>query len=181
MSDVIIRPAPAQAEMVSGSIRSIPLINIGAEDKKSDENNKQIKDLSKVLRAIDNVCGPLTEYLKFNQCLKPEIRVILDINQTTLMLLGLKVMVKNLVDIQYMDIQNPSSQLKDSMEKTYTNLETLTNDITKSMQEMSLTMQSLILQIPHQVSQQTPSQTVYHPKESILSAMKESSRNKLPC
>lgn len=173
MSDIIIRPAPAQSEMVLGEVKSVPSINIIHEDKKMEENNRKSNELCQTLRVIDNICGPYTEYLNFNKCLKPEIRVILDLHQTTMLFLGLKIAAKNVIDMQYMNIQNPSSQVKVAMEKTYDNLDSLTDNIRKSMEEMSLTMQSLILA--------SKSEQVTTSQETILTDMKDISKSKLPC
>lgn len=171
MTDSIIRPAPPQAQVISTESQ----VAINSTEKKSKENDK-IKDLRRILRVIDNICGPFNEYLKFNQCLKPEVRVLLDLNQSTMAFLAMKTLTKNLIDYQYMDIQEPSNQLMKAMEKTYANIDSVSDAIINSMKEMVTIMQN-------DITQNSPPETPTSPElsqESILSAMTAKSEGRLP-
>ena len=149
-SDQLIQPAPAQSSVASlgtiqSSVTSVPSETEKAVLEKAKERDDAIKRLNKYLRQIQNVCGPMSEYVKFQQNVNPDVRVLIDLNQWMLLMYGLKSVTKNEIDSQYMDIIEPPESLKIAMESAYDNLDSVSVTVENSIKEIISLVQSRII------------------------------------
>lgn len=169
MSEQIINPAPPLtnvSEPSSNGNQSLP------SDKALEKQENAIRSLTRDLRIINNICEPICEYSKFQQSIKPELRVLIDINQLIGLIYGLKSAVKSNIDSSYLDIKDPPEILKEAMLKTYDSIDHASQSIEKSMKEMIDMIQSNIYSSSH------VSFNKVETKPDILTEM--SSNNRLP-
>jgi hypothetical protein len=143
-SEQIIRPAPAQTTVSTESASSGAQSN-NSEVDKAKLREQAIKDLSKNLRMINNICGPLCDYAKFESSINPDIRVLLNINQWMIVMCALKAASKCSIDSAYMDISDPPESLKQTLKNVYTNLDSVTEAFSSSMKEIITLIQSRLI------------------------------------
>jgi len=105
---------------------------------------KSIKDLTKELRRITNLCEPMCAYTTYQTNMNPEVRILSDINQWSILLFTLKYSVKTSIDMSYLDITDPPESLKQAMEKAYKSLDVVSESLIKSMKEVGDFLQSRI-------------------------------------
>lgn len=161
-ADPIIQPAPAQATVTTN--QSTTTSTTETHSKNSEETNEsRIKNLMKELRTINNVCASLNDFVKFQENIPPETRVIIESSYWVAFMYGLKAATKTMIDDKYMDITEPSQQLKQSMEKAYTSLDTVSDSFSRSMKDIIATMKN------HKKESRS--------KTSILDAMTEKHSN----
>ena len=185
-SEQIIQPAPAQTSVSTptNARTSSPQSNNnsssnssrreGASNRSSREDH--IRSLMKQLRIINNVCGPLTQYMAFQQHMSPEMRVVIDVNQWVGLMFAAKVGITSVIDQDYMDIVDPPESLKKSMETAYSNIDSVTNSFTESMKQIITVMQA------HQAKPLNSSSSIdtsVQSNISILSAMTSSPQRPL--
>jgi hypothetical protein len=165
VSDQMINPAPAQSSIsATGSQQQASNEQIALQ---ANEKERKIKSLNKKLRLISNIAGPIGDYVKFQQSMSPDIRVVLDVNQWMILMFGAKAGIKSWIDEEYMDITDPSSALKQNMEKAYSSIDTACNAFTSSMKEIVVLAQSRLSQ---------PNSTSSNKMENnILTAMNDTS------
>ena len=174
----IIDPAPAQT-----AISSIDCIACPSGAVKEDETKKvadkaadremMIKDLSKTLRSINNVCDPINDYLKFRQCISPEVNVIIDLSQWSMVMYGIKAATKSAIDHDYMNIENPPDSLKESMIKAYSELDTVSDSFANSMKDViTLVQNKLVPSDMHVAELQRETRTVTRSPTHLLDSMR---------
>lgn len=174
-SSQIILPAPDQASLVASSHLVASPCQQSQQNqapnmaRKAEQREVAIKDLSKTLRTINNACDPLSDYFKFQQCISPDLRVLLDLNQWILLSCAMRVAVKSNIDCEYMNISDPPESLKTAMEKAYTAIDTVIDSFTTSMKQTIKLLQSRLVNPDSSFSSNTP---------GILSSM--NSESKLP-
>lgn len=149
-NDRIIHPAPAQCVVSAGNqqpqnnpavdaeLEKAKVRKREAEEKQEqqEQREKSIKNLNKKLRMVNNICGPLCDYFKFQRNLNPEIRALIDLNQWMMLMFALKAAVKSQMDYDYMDIVEPPDNLKTAMANAYNNLDAVSDSYTESMKEI---------------------------------------------
>ena len=140
-SNQIIHPAPDQT-VVSPNTRPSVAEVVNVAKVEAEQREEAIKNLSKKLRTINNTCHPLNDYIKFQQCISPDIRVLLDLNQMMMFLCAIKASVKSNIDCEYMDITNPPESLKASMEKAYASVDFVADSFVVSLKQIVALMQS---------------------------------------
>lgn len=165
-SDRIIQPAPAQTA-VSTSQQESPEATLAAS-KEAESRARKIKNLTKQLRMINNVCDPIRDFTKFQNFLSPDIRILLQMNQWVGLVYAFKAAIKSTIDDDYLDINDHPQTLKTAMEKTYTNIDSVCELMVSSMKEIITLEQS-------RLSQSTTSET-----DNILVAMNEPKESRLP-
>lgn len=170
--EYIIDPAPAQVSVSGSHIENISetssTVTI-SEHRISRED--RIKFLKEKLRIIKNVSQSLNNYMQFQQIMDPKLRVIIDANQWIMMLLVGKSVISSVIESDYVDIVDPPQDLKDALEESYNNVESIVNAFTTSMTQIVTLMQSQLLNVP-------PSES-----PNILSSMNNSilpSKTRLP-
>jgi hypothetical protein len=147
-SERIIDPAPDHTPVGSRSSCSLPRRKVDSDKNESSEvenfreRERKISDLSKQLRSINNVCGPINEYIKFQSHTNTNIRVICDMNQLMLLMFAAKGIAKGVMDENYMNISDPPEELQRTMIKCYDNLDSVIESISKSIKEIIDLMQS---------------------------------------
>jgi hypothetical protein len=162
-TEKIVNPAPSNTCILPSSSISCCLCEQVHGDSRSEVHNTnshveaikredKIKCLNRQLRLINNTCGPIDEYIKFQTCLNPRLRMLSDINQWMLLMYTMKAVIKTDIDHEYMDITNPPDQLKMSMATAYDNLNLVSESFATSMKEILLLIQS-------EIEQQTVSST----------------------
>src|SRR5579863_1510935 len=139
VNDPIINSAPeaTAAERIAAAEKE----RKKSEEKVQERENK-IKNLTKQLRTINNICSPINDYMKFQQFVNPDIRVLMEINQWMLLVFACKAGAKTSIDCEYMDIIEPPLALKEAMATTYGNLDSLGDAFTSSMKEIVTLIQS---------------------------------------
>lgn len=137
------------------------------------KKEEQIRRLKSNLRLVNNVCGPIQQYVDFQQCLMPEIRVALDINQWMMLILGGKAAIKSFIDESYIGIRDPPADLNESMESAYDSIDSVTDSMAKSMKEIVILLQKQSAPI-------APVQNVLcmAPEPSVLKAMNSNGKTK---
>jgi len=177
----IIEPAPPQVSITSNLpqlesnrdiSQQVPSIANNTTSLQPIIRGANIQDLQFKLLVLSNICGPIKEHIQFRECMSPEIRVITDINQWVMILLGLKGVIKSSIDIDYMQIADPPMDLKCSMESAYNNIDETSAAFINSMKQITNIIQSRL----------SKSEDVVSPSISILSAMntKEIPKSRLP-
>ena len=182
--EVIIQPAPAQTVVSNSSVAASICALTEAEktrerDQKIKEREINIKRLNKQLRQIHNICGPICEYMKFQNDINPDVRVILDLNQWMLMTLALKAAAKSIIDCDYADIIEPPQLLKQNMEKAYSDIDAVTDAVSSSMKSMIHVTQSRLCQ-PTMAHPSAIAHSSTDVCTSILSEMNPELDSKLP-
>lgn len=183
----IISAAPAQSSLLLSNDQ--PPVNtslpIAINDIVYNSREASIKNLTKRLRKINNICDPINDYLKFQKCMSNNDKILVDLNQWVALLYTLKSYVKDDIDQDYMDIIEQPAHLKQCMIKTYDNLDSVSNAFTESVKEIILTLKTPsptpvpVLAMPSNSADTTqvlPTTRVVQPvsapiNESILEAM----------
>lgn len=173
-------PPSCQSCQINDPIISSAAESVAVPEKEKDEikqnaqeRERKIKNLTKQLRTINNVCSPINDYMKFQQFVSPDIRVLMEINQWMLMVFACKAGAKTSIDCEYMDIIEPPLALKEAMAATYNNLESVCESFTNSMKEIVILIQSRLTQpsSPVVATPSTPPSPNSSPSINILSAM----------
>lgn len=174
-SESLIQPAPAQTVLESQNsiVCRSPVPTQSIIDPSQLNSDDKVKNLSRTLRVINNICGPVCEYANFQRNLLPDVRIITDINQWMMAMYAIKGLLKGFIDDQYMNIQDPSQSLKQSMERAYNNIDLVSDSFAGSMKEVLTLVQSRLSQ--EQVTKQ--SSKLEH---GILSTMIASTESRLP-
>ena len=143
MDETIINPAPAQFS-IDGTA------NQGYDRELADmrTRNGKIEDLKQTLRLIRNISQSLNEYMQFQETIDPKIRVILDVNQWTILILSGKAALTTIIDNYYSGITNPPEGLIIDVEEAHNNIENLVGAFTSSMAQIVSFMQSQLLPTP---------------------------------
>lgn len=166
MSDQIIIPAPAQANMNANQPATqavVPPVSKTKDDSSIETNESQIKDLSKQLRVINNVCSSMVDFIKFNENIPAESRVMIESSYYVGMMYSLKAIVKSLIDDEYMNITEPPPKLNQAMEKAYTNIDSVCETFARSMKD--------VIELMKNYKGEPKSKPQSKPSQSILSAM----------
>lgn len=145
--DQIIDPRHANAmpdPTYTNTIIPTPIINNELATVAKIRQSK-INELRTKLQIINSVCEPICEFLNFHNSMNPEIRAVVDINHWMFLIYGLKAVVKELIDVEYLDIVEPPVPLKESMKKAYSNLNSVSDGFKSSMEEISLLLQDKLL------------------------------------
>ena len=171
LPEPIINPAPPSANVNN----NVPLVD---KEKEKQDKNKEctIRDLTRELRIINNICDPICEYNKFQQSINPELRVLIDINQWVGLIYMLKSAIKSQIDTSYMDIEDPPEVLKEAMLKTYNSMDHASQSIENSMKEIINLIQSGIYSKSSCNTSNPISVTKCETKTDILKEMSSNSR-----
>ena len=101
------------------------------------------------------------------------MRISFDLNQWIVMILALKAAGKNFIDEQYMDIENPPSDLNESMIRSYDNIDKVVDDFVKSITDIVLVLQQHIKQ-----QQQPVASSAMVPECQLIDIMNDKQDNK---
>jgi len=155
-SEYIIDPAPAQVSVSGSYIENIP--ETSSSVTTTDERISReysIKSLKEKIRIIKNISQSLNDYMIFQQIIDPKLRVIIDANQWIMMLLAGKSVITSVIENDYDDIDDPPQDLRDAMEESYNNIESIVNAFTTSMTQIVTLMQYQLINIspsePHNI------------------------------
>lgn len=117
MAEKIINPSPARSEV-----------------KDSEESTKL---LLKKLRKIDNFCESFKDANKLQESLSNDGQIISLLSQFNLVSICIKFLIKSNIDDDYIEIKNRTQNLKQAMEKTYSNIDLVctnfSNNCTKAI------------------------------------------------
>lgn len=162
----LIQPAPAQS--------IVSQVSTTSHEASAEARDVNIRNLTKSLRTINNVCGPICEYMKFQRGLSPEHRVLIEINQWMLIMYGLKAMLRTEIDDNYMNITDPPRSLKQAMGEAYTNVDAVIESFSVSMKDIISMIQSRLTPVSSTSISGSSRET------SILTAMTTSLEDRLP-
>lgn len=182
-SEPIINPAPAQVSINDSDTqveerRSQPVVQTRTIEVISRSREDKIRDLKRELRIIKNITQPIIQYIQFQQIMDPKLRVIIDVNQWTMLLLAAKGTITSLIEDNYVDITDPPEDLMGAMNEGYDNIDSLVTAFTASMSQIVTLMQTQLASTPLIANPSTSDLS----NDSILAAMTPAtkSRRNLP-
>ena len=108
----------------------------------------KIRDLREKLRIISDVTQPLNQYMDFQQRMDPKLRIIVNVNQLLIMLLGAKSFVSGDVKRTYNDIDNPPEDLSLEKDRILSDLDEAVDVFTESLSQIVIMLQSQLSQSP---------------------------------
>lgn len=109
---------------------------------------QKIDEFTKSLSIVKNACEPLNGYLKFQQCLTPEIRTLIALNYSILVMNVMKGVAKGALDWQFMDIRDPPETLKEGLTKAYSDIDGVVTTFENSMKDVVALIQPKSKDIP---------------------------------
>ncbi|CAH6420049.1 Hypothetical protein HVR_LOCUS1082 [uncultured virus] len=193
VQEIIISPAPAQVSVAdvieNGRIAAVAQrtqteeqrrtrvaeaerIRVENEEKAKTREEK-IKDFKRQTRILNNICGPFAEYMKFQQGINPEMRVIMDINQWMIMMLAAKSAITTMMEDNYVDIENPPEDVKTAMGTIYNNIDIVSQSFTNSMNQIVSMMQNQIIKGSSSVNIDKVDDVIRKPLNEIVTILRQ--------
>jgi hypothetical protein len=115
-TEKMINPSPPE-KTINSSEKTITTTDL----KKIQSENENY--LLKRLRDIDNLCEAIKNVISFSDTMKEEAKIISLGNEMVISLTLFKYFLKSNIDNDYIDIDNKTQVLKNTMQTTYNNID----------------------------------------------------------
>lgn len=115
-----------------------------------------VEEFDSRITIINNICDPICEYNNFQCSMRPEIKIIIDMNNWVMLTIALKTALKTLTEISYKNIENPSSDVIADMEKAREKLDLVGDLIMNSMKDVITLVQPLLSNPQHKPREVAP-------------------------
>lgn len=133
--DLLIDPAPAEVSVDERTRDQNERIREENERiREENERKRKIKNFKEQARLINNICGPMEDYINFKQNLPSETKIIMDINQWIMTVLSTKALIITNIENIYSEIEDPPKDIKNDMSLIHENITKIT---TKSMESLN--------------------------------------------